>query len=207
MVLQRAPERAVVWGYGDTNAFTTLWMNNKFYYTFSSADPVNQFGESIWSVTLDAETQEGPFEIIVNQPSANGTLVSISLKDVLYGDVWVCSGQSNMQMAVIDSFNAFDEIFGAVNYPKVRLFTASLRSSSSPLEELIDITQIWSVGAPASVGGPSYGYASAVCWYYGRMIHTALNGRPIGLIATSWGGTVIEVWMPPQALNDCGIST
>jgi sialate O-acetylesterase len=48
---------------------------------------------------------------------------------------------------------------------------------------------------------------SAVCWLYGRMIHQALGGRPIGLIATSWGGTQIEVWMPPKALEECGMTT
>lgn len=47
---------------------------------------------------------------------------------------------------------------------------------------------------------------SAVCWLYGRMIHEALGGRPIGLVATSWGGTIIELWTPPKALSDCGLS-
>jgi sialate O-acetylesterase len=205
MVLQRAPQRAVVWGYGDTLVQTTLWINNKFYHTVSDAKPVNRLGESIWSVTLDAESQEGPFEVLVTQPVANGSLATISLKNVLYGDVWVCSGQSNMQMAIIDNFNAAEEIANAANYPKIRLFTAQLRESSAPIEELLGITQSWSVASASSVGGPSYQYASAVCWLYGRMIHTALNGRPIGLIATSWGGTAIELWMPPQALRDCGV--
>jgi sialate O-acetylesterase len=205
MVLQRAPQRAVVWGYGDMMAPTTLSINNKVYYTISRAEPVNKLGESIWSVTLDAESAEGPFEVIVTQPVANGSIASISLNNVLYGDVWLCSGQSNMQMAVIDIFNASTEIANAANYPKIRLFTASLRESAAPVEELIAITQRWSVGSPSSVGGPSYQYASAVCWLYGRMIHVALNNRPIGLIATSWGGTPIEFWMPPPALRDCGV--
>jgi sialate O-acetylesterase len=207
MVLQRGPQRAVVWGYGAASAVTILKMNNKVYRTKSSANPVNRLGESIWSVTLDAETQEGPFEVLVTQPVANGTLVSIGLKDVLYGDVWFCSGQSNMQMAVYDNFNAAEEIAAAVNYPKIRLFTNQLRSTPNPVEEPIEIVQNWSVASPSSVGGPSYSYASALCWHYGRLIHTGLNGRPIGLVASSWGGTPIEVWMPPQALIDCGITT
>jgi len=205
MVLQRAPQRAVVWGYGDTRARTTLSINNKFYQTISGAVPVNQLGESIWSVTLDAESEEGPFEVIVTQPVAGGSLASISLKNVLYGDVWICSGQSNMQMTVIDIFNGATEIANAGNYPKIRFFSAALRDSASPVEELLGVAQPWSVASPSSIGGPSYWYASAVCWLYGRMIHTALNNRPIGLIATSWGGTVIELWMPPQALIDCGV--
>jgi sialate O-acetylesterase len=48
---------------------------------------------------------------------------------------------------------------------------------------------------------------SAVCWLYGRQIHQALGGRPIGLIATSFGGTPIELWMPPKALQDCNVTT
>jgi sialate O-acetylesterase len=48
---------------------------------------------------------------------------------------------------------------------------------------------------------------SAVCWLYGRMIHQALGGRPMGLIATSFGGTTIEVWMPPKALQACNDTT
>ncbi len=48
---------------------------------------------------------------------------------------------------------------------------------------------------------------SAVCWLYGRMIHQALGGRPIGLIGTSWGGTEIELWMSPEALQICNVTT
>ncbi|CAF3960252.1 unnamed protein product, partial [Adineta steineri] len=59
MVLQRAPQRAVVWGFGDTNVLTTLSINNKIYETMSE-DKINNVGESIWSVTLDAEIDEGP---------------------------------------------------------------------------------------------------------------------------------------------------
>ncbi|CAF1522782.1 unnamed protein product [Didymodactylos carnosus] len=166
MVLQSAPQRAIVWGYGDLNAFTTLKMNGRVYHTMSGSSPVNSIGESIWSVTLDAESEEGPFEILVTQPLANGTLGSIELKDVLFGDVWVCSGQSNMQFAVIDlgPFNASQEIANAINYPKIRLFTAALVPSDNPIEELLGIAQNWAVASPQSVGGPSYNYFSATCW-------------------------------------------
>jgi sialate O-acetylesterase len=207
MVLQRAPQRAVVWGFGDASKLTTLRMNNKIYTTISRAESANDLGESIWSVALDPVSDEGPFDIHVSQPVANGTLVTITLHDVLFGDVWVCSGQSNMQMAVADIFNASDEIGNAGKYPKIRVFTAALKPSDTPIEELLGIIENWSVASPQSIGGPSFTYMSAVCWVYGRMIHEALGGRPIGLIATSWGGTAIELWMPPAALHDCGISS
>ncbi len=100
-------------------------------------------------------------------------------------------------------FNASEEIENAGNYPKIRVFTAALKSSGAPVEELLGIVSNWSVASSKSIDGPSWSYMSAVCWLYGRMIHQALNGRPIGLIATSWGGTAIELWAPPQALHDC----
>jgi sialate O-acetylesterase len=141
----------------------------------------------------------------VSQPLTNGTLVTITLQDILFGDVWLCSGQSNMQLTVGMIYNATEEIANAGNFPKIRVFTAELNQSSIPLEEILDIVLKWSVASPASIGGRDMRYMSAVCWLYGRMIHQALGGRPLGLIATSWGGTAVELWMPPQASQECGI--
>jgi len=207
MVLQRAPQRAIVWGFGDPGKLTILRMDNKIYTTISRSEPANEQGESIWSVTLDPVSDEGPFDIHVTQPLPNGTRVTITLHDVLFGDVWICSGQSNMQLTVGMIYNGTDEIANAGNYPKIRVFTAALMLSPKPVEELLGIALNWSVASPESIGGPEWGYMSAVCWLYGRMIHQALGGRPIGLIATSWGGTQIEVWMPPKALEECGMTT
>ena len=87
MVLQRAPQRAVVRGYSDTsNTPITLTMNNKDYQTMS-APSVNTNEASIWSVTLDAQPEEGPFDVKVTQSLPNGTLITIVLHDVLFGDV------------------------------------------------------------------------------------------------------------------------
>jgi sialate O-acetylesterase len=104
-------------------------------------------------------------------------------------------------------YNGTQEIANAGNYPKVRVFSAARRTSSLPVEELSGIDLNWSVASSKSIGGPDWIYMSAVCWLYGRMIHEALDGRPIGLIATSWGGTLIELWMPPKALQECNITT
>jgi sialate O-acetylesterase len=203
MVLQRAPQRSIVWGFGDPSTLTTLTISDQMYTTMSRSEIANQQGESIWSVTLDPVSDEGPFDIHVSQPLANGTLVTITLHDVLFGDVWICSGQSNMQLTVSLIYNATEEIVNAGNFPKIRLFTTDQIPSATPVEESLGIALNWSVASPHSVGGPDWQYMSAVCWLYGRMIHQALGGRPIGLIATSWGGTFIELWMPPKALQDC----
>jgi sialate O-acetylesterase len=206
MVLQRAPQRAVVWGYGDPTTLTTLVMNDKTYATVSQSEVANAQNESIWSVTLDAVSDEGPFDIHVSQPLTNGTVVTITLHNILFGDVWICSGQSNMELTVGMIYNGTQEIANAGNFPKIRVFTAGLRPSATPLDELLGIELNWSVASPQSIGGPDWKYMSAVCWLYGRMIHQALGGRPIGLIASSWGGTLIELWMPPKALDECNIT-
>jgi sialate O-acetylesterase len=205
MVLQRAPQRSIVWGYSDTfNTPIILTMNNKVYQTMSSSTPsADSVGASIWSVTLDAQTEEGPFQVKVTQTLANGTLETITLNDVLFGDVWICSGQSNMQFSVSGMFNASVEIANANNYPKIRLFTVSDTQATTPQEEIITIAMQWSVASSITVGS---GYTSAVCWLYGRMVHEGLGGRPMGLIHTSWGGTYIEYWTPPEVLSDCGIT-
>lgn len=207
MVLQRAPQRAIVWGFGDPGALTILTMDGKTHRTMSQSSPVNEQGETIWSITLDPMSEEGPFDINVSQPLANGTLVTITVHDVLFGDVWICSGQSNMQLTVSLIYNATEEIANAGKYPKIRVFTAADEASSVPIEELLGITLKWSVASPKIIGGPNWIYMSAVCWLYGRMIHEELNGRPIGLIATTYGGTSIELWMPPKALQACNITT
>jgi sialate O-acetylesterase len=100
-------------------------------------------------------------------------------------------------------YNGSEEIANAGKYPKIRLLTIEPLTSATPLEEFLTIRQNWSVASPESVNG-SYGrYFSAVCWLYGRMIHQALNERPIGLMVSAFVGTAIEVWMPPIALQDC----
>ncbi|CAF2047936.1 unnamed protein product [Rotaria magnacalcarata] len=112
------------------------------------------------SVTLAAQIDEGPFQLQVTQPFANGSMQTITLNDVLFGDVWICSGQSNMQFAVSRMFNATIEIENAGKYSKVRLFVASTAQAYTPQEELLSIGLRWSVASATSVAS---GYTSAVC--------------------------------------------
>ena len=175
-------------------------MAGKVYETRSSLSYSDATNQSIWTLTLEPQPEEGPYEIQVTGKLPNGTAVTISLEDVLFGDVWVCSGQSNMQFSVSGMFNASVEIQNANKYPKIRLFTLVDTVAYTPLEEPLAIGMKWSL---ASNGTVSSGYTSAVCWLYGRMIHESLDGRPIGLVHSSWGGTNIEYWVPPEVLNTC----
>ncbi|CAF1063396.1 unnamed protein product [Adineta ricciae] len=197
MVLQRAPQKSIVWGYSDTeNVSIILTINAQVYQTKSFSS-----NENIWSITLDAESNEGPFELVATQIFSNRSKKSISLRDILFGDVWLCSGQSNMEMSVQKIFNGSIEIANAGKYPKIRLFTVEKRQSIQPEDELLGITLNWSIASVESVGSI---YTSAVCWIYGRMIHVELDDhRPIGLIHTSWSESSIELWSPPEVFKDC----
>jgi sialate O-acetylesterase len=116
---------------------------------------------------------------------------TIELHDVLVGEVWVCSGQSNMQMAVNSSNNAKKEIAESTHL-QIRLFTVPMKASAQPLD---DIDAYWKECNPYSV--PSF---TAVGYFFGRSLHQQL-GVPIGLINTSWGGTRIEPWTPPVGFS------
>ena len=117
---------------------------------------------------------------------------TLQLTDILVGEVWMGSGQSNMQMSVAGSNNATEEI-AAADYPKIRLFSVPLVPAGKPAK---DVNAAWTVCSPQTVAP-----FSAVCYYFGRELHKTLN-VPVGLIATSWGGTRIQPWIPPVGYDD-----
>ena len=110
---------------------------------------------------------------------------SIVLKDVLIGDVWLCSGQSNMALQVANSNNAEEEI-AAAEFPLIRLFQVPSNLQLAPVEDLPEGE--WTVCDPETVGG-----FSAVGYFFGQDLHEELD-VPIGLINSSWGGTNVETW-------------
>ena len=133
-----------------------------------------------WSVELPPP-EGGPLEVTVQGKN------KITLRDVLVGEVWVCSGQSNMQFSVRSTNIAKQEI-AAARHPHIRLFTVPMRPAGEPAD---DIDQgYWTECKPETV--PDF---SAVAYFFGRDLHKQL-GVPIGLINTSWGGTRIEPWTP-----------
>jgi sialate O-acetylesterase len=115
---------------------------------------------------------------------------TITIADVLVGDVWVGSGQSNMQFAVRQADNANAEI-AAATYPEIRLFYVPRKASPVPVE---DVDARWVVCSPESVGE-----FSAVLYYFGREMHRNLR-VPMGLIHSSWGGTPIASWISGPSL-------
>jgi len=147
--------------------------------------------------------QDGRWEVMVGPYPAGGPHVltihgpqSVTLSDVLVGDVWVCSGQSNMQMGIAEARNAKDEIAAADN-PQIRLCSVPMHIAFQP-ERTIDLA--WSVCTPASVSTGGWGGFSAAGYYFGRALQQELK-IPIGLIHASWGGTVAEAWVSRVSLG------
>ncbi|KAL9974148.1 hypothetical protein ACROYT_G011152 [Oculina patagonica] len=201
MVLQMKPFSAMLWGFGEIGQKVEVRLGSEVQTGEVVEGPE---GTGIWKVTLDSQSAGGPYNLTATSVVDNAAQ-TITLKDVLFGDVWVCSGQSNMAFTVTQVVNASEAIKEADNYPEIRLFTADKVTSSTPLYELQKIMQPWSVASSKSVNGGVFKYFSAVCWFYGKNLYDQFK-RPIGLIATDWGGTPVESWSSPDALLKCNIT-
>lgn len=139
-----------------------------------------------WRVTLAAITAPGPHTMIIR-----GSGPAVKIDDILVGEVWVCSGQSNMERAMRLTQDAEKEI-AAAHFPQIRLLTVPKRPATTPRD---DLEAKWELCSPATVAG-----FSAVAYYYGRELTREL-GCPVGLIHSSWGGTVAKVWTPESAMK------
>ena len=175
MVLQQGM-KVPVWGWADDGEQVSVTINGK------TASAVAEGGK--WMVELGKLKAGGPFEMKV---LGNNT---ITLKNVLVGEVWVCSGQSNMQWSVRNSNNAEEEIKNA-DYPRIRLFSVPLTCSRLPQD---NVDGKWSVCTPETI--PDF---TAVGYFFGRDLHKELN-VPIGLINSSWGGSAAEAWTTRETL-------
>jgi sialate O-acetylesterase len=148
-----------------------------------------------WSLTLSTPEAGGPFEVsIVTKDS------TIVLDDVMVGEVWLASGQSNMEMPVKgwppnDLIENSDEEITNANYPGIRMFTVARNFSTTPIDT---ITGIWASASPETAGD-----FSATAYFFARRLHQEL-GVPIGIIHSSWGGTVAEAWTSVAGLRKLG---
>jgi sialate O-acetylesterase len=138
-----------------------------------------------WSVTLRPLPAGGPYTIDVATPDARR-----QIRDVLVGEVWLCSGQSNMQWSVRQSKDADLEI-PAANFPHIRLITVPQYGTQQPQD---DFDGRWQLCTPETAAD-----FSAVGYYFGRMLHEHL-GVPVGLIDNAWGGSACEAWIPREVL-------
>ncbi|XP_009890863.1 PREDICTED: sialate O-acetylesterase, partial [Charadrius vociferus] len=152
-----------------------------------------------WTTVLDPMDRGGPYTLTAGQGSEN-----VTLRDIYFGDVWLCSGQSNMVMTVSQIANASQELADAARYPYVRVFAAAPARSDVELEDLERINLPWSIPTAENLGHGNFTYFSAVCWLLGRYLYEALR-YPVGLVEAAWGGTPVETWSSPRALRACGL--
>lgn len=179
MVIQREKE-IVVWGWADPKEKVSVQFNRQTKSTTAS-----KTGE--WRVVLNAEAAGGPYELIVKGKN------SISVRDVMIGEVWLCSGQSNMEWTIANSLNPSEEIRNA-QYPLIRHFKVPNEIASEPRKDIS--SGAWQVCSPETAAN-----FTAVGYFFAREILKEMN-VPIGLINSSWGGTHSETWTSREAFQN-----
>lgn len=202
MVLQKEPSGAVIWGFGTAGATVTVTLCQGQETIMKKVTSVKG-PSNTWMVVLDPMKPGGPFEVMAQQ-TLETTSFTLRVHDVLFGDVWLCSGQSNMQMTVLQIFNASKELSDTAAYQSVRIFSVSLTQAEEELADLDEVDLSWSKPTAGNLGHGNFTYMSAVCWLFGRYLYDTLQ-YPIGLVSSSWGGTPIEAWSSRRALKACGV--
>ena len=182
MVLQQK-SFTKIWGWAELEQVvkvTTSW-NEKSYRVVT-----DQQGN--WQVTVSTGKAGGPYTVTIQ---ADITRV---LEDILLGEVWICSGQSNMAWPLSRSETALEEI-PLADYPDIRLFTVEKNIATRPNEDLNGSWELCNPETSASF--------SAVGYFFGKMLHQEL-GVPVGLVNSSWGGTPSESWTSRESLSSFG---
>lgn len=180
MVLQQN-EKITVWGTNTKNTKVSIQFNNQTYHT-----KTNTNGE--WEILLSKFNAGGPYEMIIKSDKEK-----IVINDILIGDVWVCSGQSNMEWPLIKTENSLVEI-STVSDTNIRHFKIPKSSSEKPEKTLADGS--WEVANSKTVGE-----FSAVGYYFAKNLRANNPQVPIGLINATWGGSKIQAWMNAKTLD------
>ncbi len=177
MALQRAID-VPIWGWADPGEKVTVTLGTQS--KSATAD-----GDGKWMVRLDSMKEGGPVTMTVSGKN------TITVENILIGEVWVCSGQSNMGFTVNRAIDGEKEV-AAANYPEIRLFSVPLLGTQEPQ---YDCNGKWVVCSPETVGN-----FTAVGYFFGREIYNNIK-VPVGLINTSWGGSSCEAWVRRDVLE------
>jgi sialate O-acetylesterase len=177
MVVQRN-QPIPVWGWAPPRSPVSVSFHGRAMRATSDAS-------GAWQVKFPALAADGPFDLNVRSGSD-----TITVTNVMVGDVWIASGQSNMEFAVAQARNARDEI-AAAHDPLLRQFKVPTSWSNEPESDLAG-------GAWTSADPQHAGNFSAVGYYFARSLR-ASEHVPIGIVNTTWGGSAIEAWMSRKA--------
>jgi len=183
MVLQRG-QSDPVWGWTTPGATVRVSVAGKKASAVAGAD-------GAWMAHLPLLPTGGPYTLRVDGPQT-AVLVNVQV-----GDVWVCSGQSNMEFGLGNAINA-DQETAAANYPKIRLFMVQHNVKLDP--QATAPVAPWAICTPQSVRQGGWNGFSAVGYFFGRDLYKSQH-VPIGLIETDWGGTPAEAWTSGPALT------
>lgn len=172
-----------IWGWAEPQQevlVTTSWNQKKYRVV------ADQKGN--WKVSVSTGKAGGPYTVTIEAD------ITRILEDVMLGEVWICSGQSNMEWQLQRAETAEEEI-PASDFPEIRLFTVEKHIATRPNE---DLNGSWKLCNPESSAG-----FSAVGYFFGKMLHQELD-VPVGLVNTSWGGTPSESWTSRETLSTFG---
>ena len=181
MVLQRDKPNAI-WGWTTPGEKVTVQILKT--KETATADETGK-----WMLKIKPPRTGGPYKVTVSGSQ------TVELEDVLVGDVWVCSGQSNMEMGISQAKDSAKEI-KAANYPNIRIYAVPKSPSLTPKPF---VSGEWLLCSPENIVKGGWGGFSAVAYYFGRDMHKELK-VPIGLVHTSWGGTPAEAWTSAEGI-------
>ncbi len=185
MVLQRNSS-VEIWG--------TAEANQKLVLTFAGEKKLFQAdANGDWSITLDTAAAGGPYQMEITAVEGAPKIV---FSEVMIGEVWICSGQSNMDWPTSQALNPETELEHAKKYPNLRFFTVKPKASSQPLSDVAEAIP-WRACSPETVAN-----FSATAYFFGRELSKQLDGIPIGLINSSMGGTCAEAWVSSSSLEN-----
>jgi sialate O-acetylesterase len=182
MVLQRNAE-VKIWGWASPKEeikLTASWNNQEYKVVANN--------QAQWELKIKTPEAGGPFTIYIKGYN------EVVLKNILIGEVWVCAGQSNMEMSAswgID--NGEEEMKNATN-PNIRFFTVPKLTATTPQNNLLGN---WVESTPETMKN-----FSAIGYFFAKRLREDLKNMPIGLISSNWGGTPAEIWMPEEVVQN-----
>ena len=179
MVLQRG-QLIPVWGWADKKEKITIRFNQQTKVVTADAN-------GKWKINLAAETAGGPYQMVVSGKN------NITISNILVGEVWVCSGQSNMEWRLQNTIDAEKEIIQA-DYPQIRHFEVTKAVAMQPKDDVAG-------GKWVTCSAATAGNFTAVGYYFAKQLQAQLK-VPVGLINTSWGGTHAETWTSRGAFEN-----
>jgi sialate O-acetylesterase len=178
MVLQRDKE-IILWGWADPKEQIAVTIQDKKYQAITGND-------GRWKIIISPQQAGGPYDITLHGKN------NVTLKNILFGDVWICGGQSNMQFT-IDQIRYLEKDTARANNAQLRLFTVPVDMDFIPRDDLKGGS--WQIASVTSMQ-----QFSATAYFFGRYLQESTH-VPIGLVSVNLGATAVECWMSPAALS------